>query len=110
MGRFHRHDDGTVHEHDDGTVHEHDHGPDEGHDHGDHDHGGHDHGDHSAYATGPERVVVADFEEIREGQEEFLRRFFRRIDPAIDLQPDRLAQTAGYAVVIATAVLYWVFW
>ncbi len=32
MGRFHRHDDGTAHDH--------------------------DHGDHSAYATGPERVVV----------------------------------------------------
>ncbi len=38
MGRFHRHDDGTVHDHD-------------------HDHE-HDHGDHSAYVTGPERVVV----------------------------------------------------
>ncbi len=46
MGRFHRHDDGTEHEHD----HEHD-----GHEHA---HEGHDHGDHSAYATGPERVVV----------------------------------------------------
>src|SRR5689334_25439950 len=38
MGRFHRHDDGTVHEHGD-TL-------------------GHDHGDHSAYATGVERVDV----------------------------------------------------
>jgi len=36
MGRFHRHDDGTVHEHD----HE------------------HDLGDHSAYATGRERIDV----------------------------------------------------
>jgi hypothetical protein len=36
---------------------------------------------------GPERVVIADFEEIRAGQEEFLRRFFLRIDPAIDLRP-----------------------
>ncbi|MEQ6902903.1 hydrogenase nickel incorporation protein HypB [Nocardioides sp. YIM 152588] len=45
MGRFHRHDDGTVHEHDhDGAEHEHD--------------GAGAHGDHSAYATGPERVVV----------------------------------------------------
>jgi hydrogenase nickel incorporation protein HypB len=34
MGRFHRHDDGTVHAHD------------------------HDHGDHSAYGTGVERVKV----------------------------------------------------
>ena len=34
MGRFHRHDDGTVHEH------------------------GHGHGDHSGYATGTERVEV----------------------------------------------------
>lgn len=42
MGRFHRHDDGTVHEHEhDGTVHERD-----------------DHGDHSGYRTGPERVQV----------------------------------------------------
>lgn len=43
MGRFHRHDDGTVHSHD--------------HDHGDHDHS-HDHGDHSGYATGTERIEV----------------------------------------------------
>ena len=41
MGRFHRHDDGTVHSHD------HD-----GHDHE------HDHGDHSGYATGGERIEV----------------------------------------------------
>ena len=47
MGRFHRHDDGTVHDHDHG---EHD------HDHGDHDHG--DHGDHSGYATGSARIEV----------------------------------------------------
>ncbi len=40
MGRFHRHDDGTEHSHD----HSHEHS--------------HEHGDHSAYATGPERVVV----------------------------------------------------
>jgi hypothetical protein len=37
---------------------------------------------------GPDRVVIADFEEIRAGQEEFLRRFFQRIDPAIDIHPD----------------------
>ncbi|MGH3959449.1 hydrogenase nickel incorporation protein HypB [Mycobacterium sp.] len=43
MGRFHRHDDGTVHTHD--------------HDH-DHDHGDHDHGDHSGYATGSQRIDV----------------------------------------------------
>ncbi len=42
MGRFHRHDDGTVH----------DHGP--GHDHGH----GHDVGDLTAYETGTDRVVV----------------------------------------------------
>ena len=43
MGRFHRHDDGTVHDHD----------------HGDHDHShGHDHGDHSGYDTGSQRVEV----------------------------------------------------
>jgi hydrogenase nickel incorporation protein HypB len=43
MGRFHRHDDGTVHTHE----------------HGDHDHAHpHDHGDHSGYHTGTQRVDV----------------------------------------------------
>ena len=46
MGRFHRHDDGTVHSHD--HAHDHDH---------DHDHG-HGHGDHSGYDTGTERIEV----------------------------------------------------
>lgn len=40
MGRFHRHDDGTVH------AHDHDHDRD------------HEHGDHSGYHTGVERVEV----------------------------------------------------
>ena len=40
MGKFHRHDDGTVHDHDHGTDHD------------------HDHGDHSGYETGRERVQV----------------------------------------------------
>ncbi len=39
MGRFHRHDDGTVHSHE----------------HGDHDH---EHGDHSGYDTGTQRIEV----------------------------------------------------
>src|ERR1700761_2087065 len=39
MGRFHRHDDGTVHTHD-------------------HDDTGHSHGDHSGYTTGSERIEV----------------------------------------------------
>ncbi|OBF21187.1 hydrogenase nickel incorporation protein HypB [Mycobacterium sp. ACS4331] len=39
MGRFHRHDDGTVHSHD-------------------HDDTGHDHGDHSGYSTGSQRIEV----------------------------------------------------
>src|ERR1700689_1871346 len=43
MGRFHRHDDGTVH------THEHDHHP--------HDHD-HDHGNHSGYETGTQRIDV----------------------------------------------------
>jgi hydrogenase nickel incorporation protein HypB len=43
MGRFHRHDDGTVHSHD--------------HDHDEHEHD-HDHGDHSGYTTGSERIEV----------------------------------------------------
>lgn len=41
MGRFHRHDDGTVHSHE----------------HEDHD-PAHDHGDHSGYETGSQRVDV----------------------------------------------------
>jgi hydrogenase nickel incorporation protein HypB len=53
MGRFHRHDDGTVHTHDHGG-HPHDHD----HHHGDHDHGDHDHGDHRGYHTGPQRIDV----------------------------------------------------
>lgn len=43
MGRFHRHDDGTVHSHDHDHDHEHSHG---------------DHGDHSGYATGSQRIDV----------------------------------------------------
>ena len=39
MGRFHRHDDGTVHSHD-------------------HADSGHDHGDHSGYTTATERIDV----------------------------------------------------
>ncbi|OBI69196.1 hydrogenase nickel incorporation protein HypB [Mycobacterium sp. E796] len=39
MGRFHRHDDGTVHSHD-------------------HDHPEHEHGDHSQYQTGKQRIDV----------------------------------------------------
>ena len=40
MGRFHRHDDGTVHTHEHG------------------DHRRHDHGDHSGYQTGSQRIDV----------------------------------------------------
>src|ERR1700743_2604805 len=43
MGRFHRHDDGTVHTHEHGE-HAHDHP--------------HDHGDHSGYHTGSQRIDV----------------------------------------------------
>lgn len=42
MGRFHRHDDGTVHVHDHDHTHDHD----------------HDHGDHTGYDTGSQRVDV----------------------------------------------------
>ena len=50
MGRFHRHEDGTVHSHDHG---------DESHDHVHHDHDHHDLvGDNSAYDTSTERVEV----------------------------------------------------
>ncbi|OBK40100.1 hydrogenase accessory protein HypB [Mycobacterium sp. 1245111.1] len=41
MGRFHRHDDGTVHTHE----------------HSDHGHA-HDHGDHGGYSTGAQRIDV----------------------------------------------------
>lgn len=67
MGRFHRHDDGTVHAHDHGDhPHEHHHHHDHGHGH-DHGHA-HDlshvdadsaeHGDHTGYDTGRERVLI----------------------------------------------------
>jgi hydrogenase nickel incorporation protein HypB len=49
MGRFHRHDDGTVH------THEHGHQP---HDPHPHDPDPHEHGDHSAYETGSQRIDV----------------------------------------------------
>ncbi|MDR1791259.1 MAG: hydrogenase nickel incorporation protein HypB [Propionibacteriaceae bacterium] len=54
MGRFHRHDDGTVHshEHDEpGHHHHHEHEPDHAHHHD-------DVGDHSGYQTGLERIEV----------------------------------------------------
>jgi hydrogenase nickel incorporation protein HypB len=44
MGRFHRHDDGTVHSHDHADEH--------------HTHEHHDHGDHSGYQTGSQRIDV----------------------------------------------------
>jgi hydrogenase nickel incorporation protein HypB len=61
MGRFHRHDDGTVHSHDHGHSHDHDHG--QVHSHEPHDHA-HDEalaeliGDHSGYETGRERIEI----------------------------------------------------
>ncbi len=68
MGRFHRHDDGTVHVHDEpGRTGGHDHhdlarGDGGGHHHGrtDGSSGPRDseHGDHSAYRTGVERIAV----------------------------------------------------
>lgn len=69
MGRFHRHDDGTVHSHDHDHEDVHDHG-DQAHSHP-HDHAhGEDHdqahdealaeliGDHSGYETGRERIEI----------------------------------------------------
>ena len=38
-------------------------------------------------SMGPERVAIGDFEEIRAGQDPFLSGFFRRVDPAIKVQP-----------------------
>jgi hydrogenase nickel incorporation protein HypB len=69
MGRFHRHDDGTVHAHDD-------------HDHGamhTHEQKVHDHGDHSGYDTGSQRIDVLEAifaeNDIRAG---FNRKAFER--------------------------------
>ena len=70
MGRFHRHDDGTVH------AHSHDHG---GHDHHHHDHDEDAHGDHSGYATGTERVMV-------------LERIFDENDAAAEANRERLEE------------------
>jgi len=81
MGRFHRHEDGTVHAHDhdhDGHEHGHGDGHGEGHDHG-HEHG-HDHadlGDHSGYETGTERIEV-------------LERIFDENDRAADANRERM--------------------
>jgi hypothetical protein len=36
---------------------------------------------------GHDNVAIGDFDEIKLGQGEFLRRFFRRVDPRIDLTP-----------------------
>jgi hypothetical protein len=36
-------------------------------------------------AFGADRVSIGDFDEIKEGQDEFLRRFLRRVDPSIDV-------------------------
>jgi hydrogenase nickel incorporation protein HypB len=56
MGRFHRHDDGTVHSHDHPeSSHSHEHTAVPGHSHDD----GHDDlGDHSGYATGRARIEI----------------------------------------------------
>ena len=54
MGRFHRHEDGTVHTHDHDHAHDHEH-----HHHHDHTHDHtHEVGDHSGYETGRERIEV----------------------------------------------------
>jgi hydrogenase nickel incorporation protein HypB len=50
MGRFHRHDDGTVHVHDHDDVRTHEHPDGTAHIH--------DHGDHSGYDTGSQRIDV----------------------------------------------------
>lgn len=76
MGRFHRHDDGTIHSHDHGDHdHSHDH---ETHEH-EHEHIDHseDIGDHSGYETGTERIDV-------------LERIFDENDHAAARNRDRL--------------------
>ncbi|MFN2517808.1 MAG: hydrogenase nickel incorporation protein HypB [Jatrophihabitantaceae bacterium] len=61
MGRFHRHDDGTVHDHDHAQPHDHDHAQphdqDQPHDHAGAGRDG-QFGDHSAYQTGRDRIEV----------------------------------------------------
>lgn len=97
MGRFHRHDDGTVHSHD----HDHDHEDVHSHDHDHegqahshpHDHAdgeGHDHahdealaeliGDHSGYQTGRERIEV--LEDIYAENDRLAERNRRAFDAA----------------------------
>ena len=60
MGRFHRHDDGTVHSHEHDEL-SHSHDPDarpgHGQEHGQ-EHGQDDLGDHSGYATGRARIEI----------------------------------------------------
>lgn len=66
MGRFHRHDDGTVHDHGHDHGHEHTHadGTTHSHPHDEHDHTHTDEalaeliGDHSGYQTGRERIEI----------------------------------------------------
>ncbi len=97
MGRFHRHDDGTVHshdhDHDHEDVHSHDHDHDgQAHSHP-HDHAdgeGHDHahdealaeliGDHSGYQTGRERIEV--LEDIYAENDRLAERNRRAFDAA----------------------------
>ncbi|MDR0283831.1 MAG: hydrogenase nickel incorporation protein HypB [Propionibacteriaceae bacterium] len=71
MGRFHRHDDGTVHEHD--------------HDESGHDHGHDEVGDHRGYETGADRVDV-------------LTRIFAENDAAAAANRARLDQAGVTAV------------
>lgn len=56
MGRFHRHDDGTVHSHDHSHDHTHHHEHDHLHVGVDAEHS--EHGDHTGYDTGRERIAV----------------------------------------------------
>ena len=55
MGRFHRHDDGTVHSHDHSHDHTHHHEHDHLHVGVDAEHS--EHGDHTGYDTGRERTM-----------------------------------------------------
>ena len=74
MGRFHRHDDGTLHDH----PHDHDHGHDHEHNH--------DHlGDHSGYETGRDRVEV-------------LERIFDENDRTAAANRDDLARSGACAI------------
>ena len=97
MGRFHRHDDGTVHQHDhDGHDHSHTHDHDHHHDGGHH----HDH-DHAHPLLSQDRAeLIGDHREYETGREriEVLERIYDENDAAAAANRAKLDQTGVVAV------------